>query len=142
MREVRVRRLESAVKAFTGQGGPLLGICLGMQILFEGSEEAPMVPGLGLLPGHFAAFNGPGLKVPHMGWSSLDFLGTSRSVYFVHSYFLPGWTGPAPDQLGIAFYGRPFVAAFRAGGLAGLQFHPEKSGREGLALLKEALTWS
>ena len=76
-----------------------------------------------------------------MGWSRLDFQQTTRSVYFVHSYFLPTWSDPRPAEQGLAVYGGPFVAAFRAGRQGGFQFHPEKSGREGLELLKEALTW-
>ena len=139
---LRARGLEGAVRAFAARGGPLLGICLGMQLLFEGSDEAPGVEGLGLLAGRFRSFEDPALKVPHMGWSAMEWEGSTRPVYFVHSYFLAEWTDPSPSRLGLASYGRPFVAAFRAGCLAGFQFHPEKSGLEGLALLKEALTWS
>ncbi len=172
MSQLRNRDLESAVKAFAASGRPLLGICLGMQVLFEGSDEAPNVPGLGLLPGRFEPFTDPALKVPHMGWSSVDFAdrallpglrpgntwgskGGHRerseqavpplqngTAYFVHSYFLPQWPDNTPRQcLGLARYGRPFVAAFRSGNLAGCQFHPEKSGPWGLVLLKEMTTW-
>lgn len=142
MLQLRQRGLEGPVKAFVASGRPILGICLGMQLLFEGSEEAPETLGLGLLPGRFEAFADPALKVPHMGWSAVDFGDRAGNAYFVHSYFLPAWPGSAPSQrLGLARYGRPFVAAFRSGNLAGCQFHPEKSGAWGLALLEEMLTW-
>jgi imidazole glycerol-phosphate synthase len=139
--------LEGPLRAWAGGGRPLLGICLGMQLLFEGSEEAPGLAGLGLLPGRFTAFTDPALKVPHMGWSPVAFGGGSPSpldgtAYFVHSYRLPAWVGPPPERLGLARYGGPFVAAFQAGNLAGCQFHPEKSGDWGLACLGEALAWS
>ena len=142
MTHLRQRDLEDALKGFVASGYPLLGICLGMQLLFEGSAEAPEMPGLRLLPGRFEAFADPALKVPHMGWSSVDFGGRTGAAYFVHSYFLPAWPESTPcENLGLAQYGRPFVAAFRSGNLAGCQFHPEKSGAWGLGLLKEMLTW-
>lgn len=137
MSNLRERGLEAALKAWDR---PLLGICLGMQLLFEGSTEAPDAPGLSLLPGRFEAFTDPALKVPHMGWSPLTFQGRTPPVYFVHSYRLPRWEGP-PADLGTATYGDPFIACFRSGRLSGFQFHPEKSSREGLALLGEALRW-
>jgi len=142
MGELRTRNLVDAVKAFAAQNRPLLGICLGMQVLFEGSEEAPGVPGLGLVPGHCVAFADASLKMPHMGWSTLDFGERSGAAYFVHSYCLPAWNEGTPRPLlGTAWHGQLFVAAFRSGNLAGCQFHPEKSGVWGLALLKEMVTW-
>ncbi len=142
MTQLRQCNLEGAVRDFVASERPILGICLGMQLLFEGSEEAPEVPGLGLLPGRFEAFADPALKVPHMGWSTVDFGDRTGAAYFVHSYFLPAWPESIPCQdLGFAQYGRPFVAGFRSGNLAGCQFHPEKSGAWGLGLLKEMLTW-
>lgn len=137
------RGLGEALKERAAQGGPILGICLGMQLLFQGSDEAPGTPGLGLLEGRCLRFDGAGLKVPHMGWSAVDFPDRTLAAYFVHSYFVPDWSGPGPAQaLGMARYGRGFLAAFRSGNLAGFQFHPEKSGTAGLALLREALQWS
>jgi len=137
------RRLDAPLRERAAQRLPILGICLGMQLLFEGSGEAPDVPGLGLLRGRCERFAVPGLKVPHMGWSAVDLGDRSLAAYFVHSYFVPAWPGDRPAQaLGLAVYGRPFLAAFRSGPLAGFQFHPEKSGAQGLALLKEALQWS
>ncbi len=120
---------------------PILGICLGMQLLFEGSEEAPNVKGLGLLKGRFLNFQGRiprALKVPHMGWNTTDYKGQSMAVYFVHSYYLDP-SSVSADALGICEYGLPFISAIQKGRLTGFQFHPEKSGSLGLNLLKEAL---
>ena len=141
--ELEGRGLDGALKERAGAGGPILGICLGMQLLFQGSDEAPDRPGLGLLAGRSRLFAGPGLKVPHMGWSAVAFGERSLAAYFVHSYCVPRWPEGRPAQaVGTAEYGGPFLAAFRSGNLAGFQFHPEKSGAQGLALLKEALRWS
>jgi len=141
--ELDGRGLAGPLKARAAQGGPILGICLGMQLLFEGSSEAPGMPGLGLVTGSCERFEDPSLKVPHMGWSAVDFGDRTLAAYFVHSYFVPAWPeNRHAEALGLSRYGRPFVAAFRSGALAGFQFHPEKSGTQGLALLKEALAWS
>ncbi|BDU71717.1 imidazole glycerol phosphate synthase subunit HisH [Mesoterricola silvestris] len=140
--ELARRGLGASLRERAGLGRPLLGICLGMQLLFEGSEEAPETEGLGLLPGRSELFADPALKVPHMGWSAVEFGELSGAAYFVHSYFLPGLSGDRPAQVATARYGRPFLAGFRSGSLAGFQFHPEKSGAYGLNLLKEALAWS
>jgi imidazole glycerol phosphate synthase glutamine amidotransferase subunit len=142
MSQLRSRGLEQAVKDFAASGRQLLGICLGMQLMFDSSDEAPEIPGLCLVPGRFRAFDDPTLKVPHMGWSRVDFGDSAGTAYFVHTYYLPEWDRGTPVQrLGIAQYGGPVVAAFRSGNLAGCQFHPEKSGAWGLGLLKEMLTW-
>ena len=141
--ELDRRGLAEPLKVRAAGGGPILGICLGMQLLFEGSEEAPDQPGLGLLEGRCELFTDPALKVPHMGWSKVDFGDKSLAAYFVHSYFVPAWPrGRASQAIGLTDYGRPFLAAFHSGPLSGFQFHPEKSGVHGLALLKEALQWS
>ncbi|BDU75862.1 imidazole glycerol phosphate synthase subunit HisH [Mesoterricola sediminis] len=141
-RELRARGLEAPLRERAAMGRPLLGICLGMQLLFEGSDEAPDVPGLALVAGRCGAFDAPGLKVPHMGWSAVDFGDRALAAYFVHSYRIPAFPAERPAQaLGMAAYGEPFLAAFRSGPLGGFQFHPEKSGKAGLALLGEALTW-
>lgn len=143
MTQLRSRGLEDAIKSRASSGLPILGICLGMQLLFESSEEAPNTPGLAFLKGRFQAFPKTVLKVPHMGWSTVDFGENRGTGYFVHSYRLPDWVDERPtDVLGITQYSGPFVAAFRSGNLAGFQFHPEKSGSWGLGLLMEALTWS
>jgi glutamine amidotransferase len=125
-------------------GRPLLGICLGMQFLFEGSEEAPDVPGLGLLPGscrRLDAGTGGAFKVPHVGWNSLVHTRPSTiiegipdgvQVYFTHSYVAPV-TG---DTVASTEHGEPFAAVVQRGHVAGVQFHPEKSSGVGLQILR------
>ena len=125
-------------------GRPLLGICLGLQLLAEGSEEAPRASGLGLIPGIVRRL-GPGVKVPHMGWSRVhqanphpglpDPQGTW--LYFVHSYALE----PTAETVYTADHGRPFAAVEARGHVLGFQPHPEKSGPAGLLLLQAALAW-
>lgn len=129
---------------FISSGRPFLGICLGLQLLFENSEEAPGTPGLGVLKGSICRIpETPGRKVPHIGWNSLDlqnrgglFQGLEEHpyVYFVHSYYLK-----AADR-GIvsatAEYGVTIDAAVQRGSLFAAQFHPEKSGRAGLQMLR------
>lgn len=135
---------------------PFLGICLGMQLLFEGSEEdAPadgeLVPGLGVLPGKAVRFrsevvNGRRLKVPHMGWNTLTWtrpdpllegLEQGDAVYFVHSYFVePTDTPDQPLTSARSDYGRPFCASIWRGRIWATQFHPEKSQRVGLRILE------
>ena len=131
-----------AVLEAVGAGRPLLGICLGMQLLLDGSEEGPGVPGLGLIPGEVRRLPGCGLKIPHMGWNSLTpakpsplFKGLPEEpyVYFVHSYACKA-ADPA-DVLAVTDYGVPFHAAVQRGRILGFQFHPEKSGDVGPKLL-------
>ena len=120
---------------------PLLGICLGMQLLFEKSEEGSS-RGLGILPGDVVGLAGD-LKVPHMGWNNVDNRGIAvlepfddARFYFVHSYVCR----PAEEMAtAVTEYGGEFVAAVERGNVVGFQFHPEKSGRDGLALLARAL---
>lgn len=127
---------------------PFLGICLGMQLLFETSEEAPGIRGLSLLRGSVKRFpKSCGLKIPHIGWNSLNTLQTgvlfdetpqNSYVYFVHSYYCS-----ADDRSDVAAtcdYGVTFDAAVEKGKLFGCQFHPEKSGKTGLALLAKFAT--
>ena len=125
-------------------GVPFLGICLGYQLLFEGSEESPGCPGLSLLEGYVRRFpDRTGMKVPHMGWNSLSIRkkdGLYRDIphgsfmYFVHSYYVD----PAVKNIVSAEtdYGFPFAASVEEGNIAGMQFHPEKSGDAGLAVLR------
>ena len=131
-----------AVLEAVGAGRPLLGICLGMQLLLDGSEEGPGVPGLGLIPGEVRRLPGCGLKIPHLGWNSLTpakpsplFKGLPEEpyVYFVHSYACKA-ADPA-DVLAVTDYGVPFHAAVQRGRILGFQFHPEKSGDVGQKLL-------
>ena len=112
-------------------GVPYLGICLGMQALFESSEEAPEVRGLGLYPGTVRRFP-DGARVPHMGWNQLP---SGRYVYFAHSYYVP----ECPQTSATCTYGLPFTAILEAGNVHGVQFHPEKSGPVGLEIVHEFL---
>ncbi|MGZ5308023.1 MAG: imidazole glycerol phosphate synthase subunit HisH [Solirubrobacterales bacterium] len=125
-----------------GEGVPVLGICLGLQLLFESSSEGEGAAGLGLLPGTVEPLAANGLKVPHIGWSPVHWereaamtegLGAEPPFYFVHS-FTPV-PADASDVLGTAAYGERFVCAVARGFVFGFQFHPEKSSTAGLALL-------
>ena len=132
--------LDQAIRAFLKTGRPFLGICLGMQLMFDRSEEGD-ARGLGILPGIVRKFPAkPGLKIPHMGWNRLQdsqnsLLPDKESFYFVHSYYIdpadPGMTA-ARSQHGI-----PFAAAVQADQILLTQFHPEKSGDAGLHLLDQ-----
>ena len=134
-----------AILQHIGEGRPLLGICLGMQWLFEGSDEAPECPGLGVLAGQcYRLQPRPGdarVKVPHVGWNSLeakqegsiiDGVAAGTQVYFTHSYVAP-LTG---DTLSATTHGEPFASVVQRGQVAGVQFHPEKSGEAGLQILR------
>ena len=132
----------AGILARLGEGRPLLGICLGMQWLFEGSEEADC-PGLGLLSGRCVRLDGcgPGLKVPHVGWNSLDFrreapiaegVDQGTQVYFTHSYVAP----VSGDTVAVTDHGQPFASIVQRGQVSGVQFHPEKSGDAGLRILR------
>lgn len=146
MENLRQRGFDRAIRDFVGSGGFLLGICLGMQMLFEESEEAPGVAGLGVFPGKVLRFPAGSEKVPHMGWNSLtptpgsplfDGIGEGSFFYFVHSYYVPvnpAWTAAACEYI------RPFSAAVGSGRWFATQFHPEKSQRLGLQLLRNFLT--
>jgi len=132
-----------AILARVGEGRPLLGICLGMQWLYEGSDEAPDVPGLGLLAGCCYRMSGD-VKVPHVGWNSLSIqqktsivegVEPGSQVYFTHSY-----VGPVNgDTIAVTEHGETFAAIVQRGHVAGVQFHPEKSGEVGLRILRNFL---
>jgi imidazole glycerol-phosphate synthase subunit HisH len=120
---------------------PVLGICVGLQWLFEGSAEEPGAPGLGLFPGLCARLPEEGRKVPHVGWNSLTFPRPSRlfdgvrdgaQVYFTHSYAAP----IVDETVAICEHGVPFTAAVERGLVSAVQFHPEKSGDVGLRILR------
>jgi glutamine amidotransferase len=134
------RGLTAAIRLRVAQGIPFLGICVGLQWLFEGSTEAPEVPGAGLLAGHCERFTTTE-KVPHVGWNSLSVLIGSRLmagveegayVYYTHSYR----AAPHKDTVAVTEYGGPFTAAAEWNNIMGVQFHPEKSGAVGLTILK------
>ena len=132
----------AAVAGWLEGGRPLLGICVGMQLLFEASEEGPVSDGAGVVPGKIRRLTGGGgVKIPHIGWDEVSVrrgsrllagLGDGTRFYFVHSY------APEPDGAAVAAvcdYGGRFAAAVEHGNLFGTQFHPEKSGEAGLILL-------
>ena len=142
----------TAIKTMVDDGVPLLGICVGLQWLFEGSEEAPDVSGLGAFPGRCVRLTpspksqaSSPFKVPHVGWNSLAITRPSRlmsgvsdgaQVYFTHSYAAP----VVGDTAAICEYGVPFSAAVERGHVSAVQFHPEKSGDTGLRILNNWFT--
>jgi glutamine amidotransferase len=145
----------TAVRTALEREVPLLGICVGMQWLFEGSTEAPGVPGLGVIAGTCTRLGEPivsgtgnrvpaGFKIPHVGWNSLSFPRPTRlfdglaegvQVYFTHSYAAP----LVPATAAVTTYGMPFSAGVERGLVSGVQFHPEKSGDAGLRILRNWL---
>lgn len=142
MESLRGLGLDELIVERARAGTPVLGLCLGMQLLFESSTELGGDTGLGLLAGEVVALDAPGLKVPHIGWNEVTFtrpspltegLGERAAFYHVHS-FVPQ---PADeyDVLGRGEYGRPFVSIVGRDKVFGAQFHPEKSSADGLALL-------
>jgi imidazole glycerol-phosphate synthase subunit HisH len=141
MRALQASGLEAATRTAATDGRPFLGICVGMQMLFDGSDESPGVPGLGIVAGRITRLPGT-VRLPQMGWNTLQPSPGSRLVaglpepawcYFVHT-FAPD---PSDDREVAAWceYGRRFAAAVERGPLWATQFHPEKSGDIGLALL-------
>jgi glutamine amidotransferase len=138
----RLQRTPGLVDTIRNLRQPMLGICVGMQLLFESSEEGE-VPCLGLLPGRVRRFaDRDDLPVPHMGWNQLEFDSDSSAllkdiapgdhVYFVHSYSAP----VGPLTLATSTYGEPFTALVQSGNVFGAQFHPERSARIGSLLLR------
>jgi imidazole glycerol-phosphate synthase subunit HisH len=141
VRELRAAGFEGLVREAVASGTPVLGVCVGMQILYAGSDEDPGVEGLGLLPGHVRLLPGE-VRVPHMGWNTLHAVRDDpvleglegRRCYFVHSYY----ADPAGDDHVIATtdYGPGFPSVVRVGNVVGTQFHPEKSAEVGRRLLE------
>ena len=154
MEKLEAFQLTGVVKELVRREKPLLGICIGMQLLFEASEEGSeesgeLVPGLGILPGVVRRFpEETGLKIPHMGWNSVKLHKEKSALfrgipdqsffYFVHSYARAA--SDLPELAGSGEYGIPFAAAVERGMLFGVQFHPEKSSETGLRLLKNFLS--
>ena len=141
MEAIRAYGLDELLRERVAAHVPVLGICLGMQLLFERSDELGGSEGLGLLPGEVRALDAPGLKIPQIGWNSVRWrgqsplvagLGQEQAFYHVHSY-APVVSGDR--VIGTATYGSEFVSAVQSNGVAGVQFHPEKSGPAGLRLL-------
>ena len=142
MEAVRERGLDALINERRAAGVPILGICLGMQLLFERSVELGGADGLGLLPGEVRQLDAPGLKVPQIGWNAVEWraespltagLSNPTAFYHVHSFAPVASNGVV---LGTADYGSQFVTAVQGDGVYGVQFHPEKSGPDGLALLR------
>lgn len=141
--------LVEVIRRVVDQGTPFLGICLGLQLLFERSSESEGIAGLGLLPGEIVKFpDSEGLKVPHMGWNCLDIrpgaklfkgleskdLESGAYVYFVHSYYLKA--AREEDVAATSAYGLEFHASVERNNIFACQFHPEKSSDTGLKILK------
>ena len=148
--KLRASGLDKIIVKEAKEGKPLLGICLGMQMLFERSYEYGEHEGLGLLKGSVVSMETrlpEGLKIPHIGWNSLKTVGThpilkyvgdGDFVYFVHSYFA---TGCEQSLLATTEYGIELTAAVGYNNVTGMQFHPEKSGKVGLNILRAFCEW-
>ena len=143
MRRLRATGLDALVRERAAAGVPVIGLCLGMQLLFERSSEHGGATGLGLLSGEVVRLDSRGLKLPHIGWNVVTWrrpspliadLGPTTAFYHVHSFV------PVPSEeeavLGTGEYGSPFVSFVAHGGVFGAQCHPEKSSTAGLALLR------
>ena len=145
MKNLQASGMIPVLKERVQAGVPLLGICVGLQILFEGSDESPEAEGLGFFQGRVRKIQADGLKIPHMGWNSLEvrrsakpdlFAGLPENpfVYFVHSYHAVPEDGEIVTAT--ADYGERLTAAVAKGNICATQFHPEKSGDVGLDILK------
>ena len=144
MNHLKEYQLDTVIREVASSGKPFLGICLGLQLLFEGSDESRGVEGLGILPGGIHRIpDAEGLKVPHIGWNSLHLMNDGRLfqgiaeqsfVYYVHSYYLqaddPSIVTATSD------YGVTIHGSVESGNVFACQFHPEKSGTVGLSILK------
>jgi len=147
MANLRSSGVDKALALAVAAGKPVLCVCVGLQLLFEHSEEDGGVPCLGLLPGRVVRFHptAAAIKVPHMGWNEVDFSADplardlpDRHFYFVHSYYVQ--PGPGVEVIAETEHGQRFCAGVRRGNLAAVQFHPEKSGAAGLSLLRNFLS--
>ncbi len=146
MQSLAERRMIEPLRDAIISGKPFLGICLGLQALYQSSEEAPGVPGLGLLPAQVKRFEGI-FKVPHIGWSQLELrrengilrgLTNGSFAYFCHSYY----ASVTNQAAAVTEYGQTFAAAVEMGSVWAVQFHPEKSGEVGLKVLRNFLELS
>jgi glutamine amidotransferase len=143
IKALRAAGFEEPIKAAVAAGVPLIGICLGMQYLFESSDEMGRYTGLGLLPGRVTRFPANGLKVPHMGWNQLHIrranpllagVESGAYAYFVHSYYVEA--AEPGDVIATTDYGLDYASVVARGNLFGIQPHPEKSQSVGLQILK------
>lgn len=143
MRRLTALGLDDPIRERAAAGVPVIGLCLGMQLLFDGSVEHEGADGLGLLPGRVVRLDADGLKLPHIGWNAVRWQRSSALVeglpdpaafYHVHTFVVQ----PADDAivLGMGAYGTPFVSFVQRGNVFGAQCHPEKSSTHGLALLR------
>ena len=139
--QLRRRGMDRCALDFAASGRPLLGVCLGHQLLFDDSDEGAGARGLGLIPGRVTRIDAPGLKVPQIGWNQvrrvrdialLDGIPDGSYMYFVHSY--AGSPADEGDTIAVAEYGTPIAAVVQRGSVMGTQFHPEKSGACGLRI--------
>ena len=149
VRNLKSRDLWGAIQRWLESGKPFLGICVGYQLLFDSSEESPGEPGFGFFPGKVKKFQSRELKVPQIGWNSIELaqpahplwrsLPPDPYVFFVHSYF------PASEREDVIIsrttYGETFASGAALGNVAGVQFHPEKSQHYGLEFLTRFLAW-
>jgi glutamine amidotransferase len=139
--QLRRRGMDRCALAFAESGRPLLGVCLGHQLLFDGSDEGAGALGLGLIPGRVTRIVAPSLKIPQIGWnqvrrvresSLLDGVPDGSYMYFVHSY--AGTPAADDDTVAVTEYGSTIAAIVQHGSVMGTQFHPEKSGECGLRI--------
>ena len=145
-----VHGMREAIETTAARGRPFLGICVGMQLMAQRGLEHDVTPGFGWIPGDIAEMPAPGLRLPHMGWNTLDFapgahpltagLFPGDHAYFVHSFALVG--GDPGQVIATTDYGGPVVAMVAAGNRAGTQFHVEKSQVVGLRILANFLRWT
>ena len=148
MEKLHSFQLTDTIKEVAKSGKPFLGICLGLQLMFESSDEAPGVEGLGILPGKIVRIpDGEDIKVPHIGWNSLSFPNKGRLyksleencfVYFVHSYYLQA--GEPEMVVASTEYGVEIHASVEKGNVFACQFHPEKSSTVGLKILENFIS--
>lgn len=144
MEHLKKRGLTDTVRQAADGTRPFLGVCLGLHLLFEGSEESPGVEGLGVFKGNVVKIPDCGLKIPHMGWNNTELAKQSRIlsgdnpfVYFVHSYYI----NPDDKDIISAYteYGNKLAVAIEKGNVFAVQFHPEKSGDAGMEILRKFL---